>query len=97
MQSVNCLGCQSSIPSAHMLKLCYVLIRQQMRAGIFVVLSSQNSILSFNFFLCEVFLLLGEGISLQLISFANTLGSQNLKILYPTCEVGYCIFRFETC
>lgn len=75
MLSVNCLGCQSSIPSVRMLKLCYVLIQQQMRTGIFVVLSSQNSILSFNLFLFEVFLLLGVEISFQLVFFANTLGS----------------------
>lgn len=90
LQSVNCLGYQSSILSVHMLKLCYVLIQEQMRAGIFVVLSSQNSILSFNFILCEMFLLLGVGISLQLVFFANTLcsgscsdlrgGIQNLQI-----------------
>lgn len=51
VQSVDCLGCQSSILSVLTLKLCYVLIQQQMGAGVFVVLSSQNSILGFNLFL----------------------------------------------
>lgn len=70
-----CLGCLSSIPSVHLLKLCYVLIQQQMRGGFLMVLSSQNSILGLNVLLCGVFLLRGVEISLPLASFANTLGS----------------------
>lgn len=79
MQSVNCLGSSKTIkPELDSLRAyAEALLRVDRAANesrdFFVVLSSQNSILSLIYFF--VFLLLGVGISLPLVSFANTLSS----------------------
>lgn len=55
-----------------------------------MALSSQNSILGFNLFLCGVFSVLGIGMSLPLASFANTWGSGSCSDLrggIQNCQV----------